>query len=326
MLMNQCFIISLPRSGSTLLQRLLAAHPRIQTAGEPWLALPFVYALREKGARAEFSHRSMAQGVSEFVNALPGGTATYFREAGRMMERLHEAMARDGRDWFLDKTPRYFLILDELVAMFPESKFMVLQRNPLAVVASILSTWHGGRFDFGSSEIDVYEGPRCISRFVRERHKNVLEVSFERLVAQPEKELRAVTDFLGVAPLPSASLSADDPLKRAKLGDKTGIERFSEVSAEPTEAWKKAFASPLRKLWARRYLEWLGDETLKLLGYESAALLRELDSISSSFGQTMNDVGDLRARAFLLCSGSRIDFVRQERSDARARYRWKAKS
>src|SRR5687767_8500554 len=147
-LMNQCFIISLPRSGSTLLQRLLAAHPRIKTAGEPWLALPFAYALREKGARAEFSHRSMAQGIGEFVKALPGGTATYYREAGRMMERLHETMATTGRDWFLDKTPRYFLILEELVEMFPEAKFIVLQRSPLAVVASILNTWHEGRFNF----------------------------------------------------------------------------------------------------------------------------------------------------------------------------------
>ncbi len=323
--MNQCFVISLPRSGSTLLQRLLAAHPRIQTAGEPWLALPFAYALREKGARAEFSHRSMAQGIGEFIKTLPGGTATYYREAGRMMERLHETMATNGRDWFLDKTPRYFLILDELAAMFPEAKFIVLQRNPLAVVASILRTWHDGRFNFGSNEIDVYEGPRCIARFVRERRANVFEVSFERLVAEPEKHLRTLTDFLGVTPLTSTSLAEDDPLKRAKLGDKTGIHRFSEVSAEPIAAWKNSFASPLRKRWARRYLEWLGDEALELLGYERTSLLNDLAPVPGSFCQTMNDLCDLRARLLPLCCASRLDFVRQDRRDARARYRWKAK-
>ncbi|HEY0551529.1 MAG TPA: sulfotransferase [Verrucomicrobiae bacterium] len=323
--MNQCFIISLPRAGSTLLQRLLAAHPRIQTVGEPWLALPFAYALREKGARAEFSHRSMAQGVSEFVKALPGGTATYYREAGRMMERLQETMATSGRDWFLDKTPRYFLILDELAAMFPDAKFIVLQRNPLAVIASILSTWHEGRFNFGSNEIDVYDGPRCIARFVRERRANVYEISYEKLVAEPEKHLRAVTDFLGVAPLSSADLPEDDPLKRAKLGDKTGIHRFSEVSSTPVEAWKKSFASSLRKLWARRYLEWLSDETLRLLGYDQATLLHEVSSLPTSLGQTMNDFCSLRARALTLCCVSNLDFVREDRRDARVRYRWKGK-
>jgi len=323
--MNQCFIISLPRSGSTLLQRLLAAHPRIQTAGEPWLALPFAYALREKGARAEFSHRSMAQGIGEFVNALPGGTATFYREAGRMMERLHETMAANGRDWFLDKTPRYFLILDELVAMFPEAKFIVLQRNPLAVAASILSTWHEGRFDFGSNEIDVYEGPGCVGRFVRQRRACVFEVSFEKLVIEPEKQLGALTDFLGISPLPSANLKGTDPLKDAKLGDKIGIHRFSEVSAAPVEAWKKSFASPLRKRWAQRYLEWLGEETLGLLGYDSKVLLKELATIPVSFQQAVHDLCALRVRTIPLCCAPRLDFVRQDRRDARARYRWKGK-
>ena len=56
--MRQCFIISQPRAGSTLLQRLLATHPQIQTIGEPWLAIPFVYALREKGVTAEYIHVS----------------------------------------------------------------------------------------------------------------------------------------------------------------------------------------------------------------------------------------------------------------------------
>ncbi len=324
--MNQCFVISLPRSGSTLLQRLLAVHPRIQTAGEPWLALPFAYALREKGARAEFSHRSMAQGIGEFVNALPGGAATYYREAGRMMERLHETMARNGRDWFLDKTPRYFLILNELMAMFPEAKFVVLQRNPLAVVASIWNTWHGGRFDFGSNELDVFEGPRAIAEFVSEPRANVCEVSFEQVVAQPVTQLRVITDFLGLEPLADVELPDDDPLKQARLGDKTGVQKFSKVSTAPLESWKEAFASHVRKLWARHYLEWLGEKTLGRLGYDRGALLQELDAIPTAFGKMFPDIMDCRMRLWPLYFGRRLNFVRQERRDTRVRYLWKAQS
>jgi hypothetical protein len=324
--MNQCFIISLPRSGSTLLQRLLAAHPRIQTVGEPWLALPFAYALREQGARAEFSHRSMAQGINGFIEALPGGSSTYFREAGQMMERLHAAMATEGRDWFLDKTPRYFLILDELVAMFPNAKFLVLQRNPLAVAASIITTWHAGRFRFGSNEIDVFEGPRCIARFVRERRPNVLALRFEDLVVDAAKHMRAITDFLGVSALTSLDLTEDDPLTQGRLGDKTGIHRFSEVSAAPAETWKQSFASAVRKRWARRYLEWLGDETLGLLGYDRSALANELTSIRTSLPQAARDLVDCGPRLFPLWFASRLDFVRKDRRDGRARYRWRSAS
>jgi hypothetical protein len=38
--MKLVFLISLPRAGSTLLQRLLMGHPLVASCGEPWLALP----------------------------------------------------------------------------------------------------------------------------------------------------------------------------------------------------------------------------------------------------------------------------------------------
>ena len=242
------------------------------------------------------------------------------------MERLHGTMAKNGRDWFLDKTPRYFLILNELVAMFPEAKFVVLQRNPLAVVASIWNTWHGGRFDFGSNELDVFEGPRAIAGFVSEKRANVREVSFEQLVAQPLAHLRAITDFLGLEPLAEIELPADDPLKRARLGDKTGVQKFSEVSSAPLESWKDAFASPVRKLWARHYLEWLGDKTLKHLGCDHGSLLKELNAIPTSFGKMFPDLIDCHMRLLPLYFSRRLDFVRQERRDTRVRYLWKGQS
>ncbi|MBA3701438.1 MAG: sulfotransferase [Rubrobacteraceae bacterium] len=40
------FLLSLPRSGSTLAQRFLAAHDAIATASEPWILLPYFYTLR----------------------------------------------------------------------------------------------------------------------------------------------------------------------------------------------------------------------------------------------------------------------------------------
>ncbi|MFV1990599.1 MAG: sulfotransferase, partial [Acidimicrobiales bacterium] len=43
------FLLSLPRSGSTLLQRLLGAHSMVATVAEPWLLIPPLYALRDEG-------------------------------------------------------------------------------------------------------------------------------------------------------------------------------------------------------------------------------------------------------------------------------------
>src|SRR5688500_15750036 len=60
------FLLSLPRSGSTLAQRILAAHEAIATASEPWILLPYLYTLRERGAYAEYNHRVLVRAVEDF--------------------------------------------------------------------------------------------------------------------------------------------------------------------------------------------------------------------------------------------------------------------
>jgi len=291
--MRQCFIISQPRAGSTLLQRLLATHPAIQTIGEPWLAIPFVYALREKGVSSEYIHISLAQGFGEFVSKLPGGRATYFREVRAMLERLQEKISAPGKSCFLDKTPRYHLVLDELAEIFPDAKFIVLWRNPLAVVASILNTWQKGRFNLLYYEQDIYRGPLNILSFVEKRAVAIAELRYEDLVAQPEASVRRITDFLELPPLASVALPNDDPLKKAKLGDKTGIHKFQSVSAAPADEWKNAFASPLRKYWARRYLDFLGRERLERMGYAPESVLAALGGAGTSLPQLFSDVRTL---------------------------------
>ena len=291
--MRQCFIISQPRAGSTLLQRLLATHPQIQTIGEPWLAIPFVYALRETGISAEYIHISLAQGFGEFVAALPGGRREYFREARLFLERLQDRISQPGKTWFVDKTPRYHLILDELAEMFPDAKFIVLWRNPLAVVASILNTWKNGRFDLRFYEQDIFKGPLNILSFVQKRAVDLCEVRFEDLVVHPEAAVRRITDFLEVPPLSALALPENDPLKQSRLGDKTGIHKFSGVSTAPTEEWKSAFASPLRRHWARHYLDFLGAGPLARMGYEAAELRAAMRAGPVSVPQLVRDIRTL---------------------------------
>ena len=64
------FIFSLPRSGSTLLQRLIGADTNVSYASEPWILLPFFYALKDTGASAEYNHQVMTQGVRHFAESI----------------------------------------------------------------------------------------------------------------------------------------------------------------------------------------------------------------------------------------------------------------
>lgn len=295
--MRQCFIISQPRAGSTLLQRLLATHPEIQTIGEPWLAIPFVYALREKGVSAEYIHVSLAQGFSEFVSNLPEGRADYFREVRSMLERLQGKISAPGKTYFLDKTPRYHLVLEELEQIFPHAKFIVLWRNPLAVVASIMNTWREGKFDLRYYEQDIFRGPTNILSFVERSKAAVCQVRYEDLVLEPEGNLRRITEFLDLPALTAVKLPERDRLTEAKLGDKTGIHKYQSVSTAAAEEWRRTFASPVRKFWARRYLDFLGADRLKRMGYSVDDLKAAMDS-SLSMSQLWNDLWTLGWKIF----------------------------
>jgi hypothetical protein len=63
---NLIFVFSLPRTGSTLLQRIIATQPDVATASEPWILIPYLYTLRENGVYAEYGHRMMVRAVEDF--------------------------------------------------------------------------------------------------------------------------------------------------------------------------------------------------------------------------------------------------------------------
>ena len=63
------------------------------------------------------------------------------------------------RAYFLDKTPPYAHFLPELLRIFPEAKFVALWRNPLAVVASIVETFCGGRWEPDRYPLSLYAAP-----------------------------------------------------------------------------------------------------------------------------------------------------------------------
>ena len=67
------FIISQPRSGSTLLQRILGSHKEIYTTSEPWLMLSPIYAARKSGVQAEYDHQLSRCALKEYLTVLPDG-------------------------------------------------------------------------------------------------------------------------------------------------------------------------------------------------------------------------------------------------------------
>lgn len=285
------FLLSLPRSGSTMLQRELARHPEIATVSEPWFMLSLVPHMAGVQVAADYDHHSLEIAIEDFFEHLPGGEADWTAAARAAAQFLYDRLAKaDGGEaqFFLDKTPRYALVPDAIHAIFPEAPIVVLWRNPLAIAASMMSTYSAGRWNLYRfvQDLDIAL-PRLVS-FVEAHRGAVLCVRYEDLSGPEGGRIGAVLEHLGLAVAGDGALPQSDPL-RGRLGDPTrGLNRAAAGLGE--DRWKAMFGNPLRRAWARRYLRRIGAARLAVMGYDLATLEAELASCRGIWSQLGTDL------------------------------------
>jgi hypothetical protein len=271
------FIFSLPRTGSTLLQRLLAAHPDVSTTAEPWILLPLFYGRRERGVVAEYGHRSQVRALEDFREYLPRGDADIDEAVRAYALALYQKASSPRSRYFIDKTPRYHLIAEEIMRVFGNSaRYVFLWRSPLAVVASIVTTWGGGRWKFNAYYVDLFDGLVALTDAYQRWAPLAHALRYEDLVEDPQRKLAACLRYVGLDPNHDIVDRLSMVRLHGRMGDPTGVNRYESVSTQSLESWKSVLIGPYRRAWSRRYLAWIGPERLKIMGYDSAHLLDEL--------------------------------------------------
>lgn len=273
--MEPVFLLSLPRSGSTILQSVLASHPEVTTTSEPWLLIPQIYALRKNGIAAEYEQLRLSQALEDFCTQLPGDQMDYFDEIRKMTLSLYSKVGNDVT-YFIDKTPRYHLILDELVKIFPTAKIILLWRNPLAVAASMINTWNQGKWNLHWFNIDIYTGLANLIRLCAKEKERILTLRFEDFVSHPDAECKRIFDYLNLPIDYNFTDTYSNELLQGRMGDKTGITKYRTIDTGSSDKWKQTMANPLRRIWSRRYLNWIGESRLAVMGYQIEELLQDL--------------------------------------------------
>lgn len=293
MTIRPIFVFSITRSGSTLVQRIIAAHKGVATASEPWLLLPYLYTLRSSGIVAEYTHRLMVAAIEDFCKELPRGVDDYRSEMHDLVVRLYERAADQEATHFLDKTPPYYFIAEEITQLFPEAKFVFLWRNPLSIVASIIETWYGGRWHSTGHREDLFIGlPRLVATY-RVSSAFAHSVRFEDLIAGHEQPWRSLMEYLEIPFEPRALSRFSEVELSGRMGDPIGVNAYETLNPEPTQKWKKTLANPLRREWCRRYLRFLGNERLATMGYDGDQLMRELERQPMTMRSLLPDLGRL---------------------------------
>lgn len=271
---------------------MLGAHSKIATVAEPWLLIPMLYSLRYEGVYAEYGHRVAARAIEGMTRTLPNGREDYLQAIADTAIGIYDQLAEPGTSVFLDKTPRYGLVVDELVSAFPDATFIVLHRSPLAVVASIVSTFLDGRWKPYHHKQDLYLLAERLLTAQRDNPEAFTVVRFEDVIKDPRRTLGRILDSLGLEWEDGVLTSFADVSVKGPVGDPTGIRDYQGLSREPLDKWREQLDSPVRQIWMKRYLRWLGHERLELMGYSLDDLLGQLNEAPTSNTRLVTDLAD----------------------------------
>jgi hypothetical protein len=222
------FIVGCPRSGTTLLQRLLDCHEQLAITPETHWIPRWFHANQGKGItpdgrvskkllRKLSAHpRFVEMGVSprkEHFRVKGKGRVSYARFVSSLFDLYGE---QQGKPLVGDKTPGYAREVATLHELWPTAKFVHLIRDGRDVALSIINwprarNWTAGE---GAARFRTWtEDPLLTAALWWEWHVRLAceagdalgtalyhEVHYEALVDSPEEECRTVCDFLGIAP------------------------------------------------------------------------------------------------------------------------------
>jgi Flp pilus assembly protein TadD len=187
------FVTGLPRTGTTLVDRILDAHPQVTSLGE-LQAMPLaVKRLSQTASRLVLDAETIAAAGSLSPRAV--GEA-YVAQAG--MQAGASAALREG-SVLLDKFPLNFLYIGHITRALPNAKIVCLRRQPLDSVWSnykhlfaLNSPYYGWSYDLMDTARYYALFDRLMRFWRRQFPGRVLELSYEQLTADQEGQTRAL--------------------------------------------------------------------------------------------------------------------------------------
>ena len=187
------FLISLPRSGSTLLEQMLDRHPDIEAVGE----LSYVRALVRSAMELHFRREAIK--LPRLIQRLTPQEKSAF--GADYMSRAADHRRSNSR-YFIDKMPMNWSDLLFIREILPQARFIEIRRDAMDCCLSnyvhYFSLAHIASFDLTHIARYYRDYARLMDHLHTAAPGLVHQVGYERLVDAPEAELRRVLDFLGL--------------------------------------------------------------------------------------------------------------------------------
>lgn len=183
------FICGMFRSGSTLVEQMLGAHPAVQAAGE----MDLLMRLLAQRPIAPFPERSR-----QLLPAELSAVAASYRE--QLLQRCPRAA---GARFVTDKRPDNFLLVGLIKSLFPRARIVYTRRDAMDTGLSIYSQHlNPARLPYSTTLAGIghYTGQvqRLMAHWQQRFGADIHVVDYEDLVQDPQTQLRALLAFLGL--------------------------------------------------------------------------------------------------------------------------------
>lgn len=238
---NRIFIVGCPRSGTTLLQSLITAHPEIasfpesyffQSLKSPW---PWGSWLGIASPKAKIRFNNLLREIGQEQKYLPKLSIFQSQYSSAFVKVLDTITRQQNKSIWLEKTPQHLLHVDLIEQQVKDAQFVHIQRNGEDVVASLYD-WALKYPDQSWSKLREID--RAIDLWIKyaeasrsHLHKpNHLLVSYEKLVAHPQIALIKICEFLSIDFEPAM-------LQQHKAASKKVVTK--------NEPWKAAVSEPI---------------------------------------------------------------------------------
>ncbi len=237
------FVIGMPRSGTTLVEQILASHPSVFGAGE----IPDIASI----AGTMPQHAPGGSPFPDCVAQLPVEAYYGFGQAYlRRIRSLDETAQR-----VINKTPMNFEFLGLIAMLLPGARVIHCRRNPLDTCLSCyFQRFRAGQeFTYTFDDLAFYYG--CYLQVMRHWRQvlpsQILEVDYETLVATPEPTARSLVDYCGL-PWDERCLRFHETKRPVTTASNWQVRQPLYTSAVRRSARYEAHLDPLRTALAEQ--------------------------------------------------------------------------
>jgi tetratricopeptide (TPR) repeat protein len=235
------FIVGLPRTGTTLTERIISSHSLVESVGET----QFMQMVLRRISGVQSIENMTAEMIEALVNSDPEAIAKDY------IDNVNYRLAKE--PFFIDKLPFNFLFLGFIAKAWPDARIVHLGRNPMDACFSMykqIFTW-AYKFSYSLDGLGQYyvAYDRLRNHWREVLQDRLIEVEYESLVSDTENQTRLLLEKLG---LDFEQSCLDFDKNKAPSATASSVQVREKTHARSVNKWQR-FSDQLNPL--KEYLE-----------------------------------------------------------------------